>query len=742
MLDFQIDQQFMQTHTLSFRTPIDDPKTYYLVEDAMLEFEDEFYFIDSIQVSREGNESYLGVVANALWYRLGERKYLGQFVMSEKTPAQGLAEILAAAQVEGLPWSSGITTADPLTYSMDTRDSTFLDLIFQWAKITSNEVGFNTKAKKVHLRETIGGNYGLSFRYQRNLTSISREVVPPQVTRLYGYGRLDLSIAGVNPSGEEYIEDYSFYTDQGLDLATAQALYRKDETYKDDSFIDDESLYAAMLRRLEALSQPTVSYAASVVDLSRVTGYAEASFGMGDSVVVEDEPLGISVITRVVRFVRFPYEPERNQVELSFIPVTLPDSNVSTERDQQLSWELFEHRNELTPRQIRSGSTILHNIPLRAQQDADWTLGFSLQGVAVGASTVTFAPVDLVSGAEWHPSFTRSYVDGQKVEINFGFGRTDVASGRYIHALRAYSDTAGAGIDIAQYGTSLWMMVRGAVRETLQADNSVTYSYTGAIQSFTVPDDVYQIRVEANGSAGGSPDGTSTTYGGRGKGSTVAATFYVVPGTAYDVYVGGLAAATQRLGGWPNGGDGDLISGFSAGGGGGATFLVATGLTIADAIIVAAGGGGQGDHAIPAIDVGGGNGGYLLGGDGRGNANLTDTNPNAFGATQSAPGLGGFNYGGGPGPWSRTGETGDTDGLGQGGDAADSTGIAYAGGGGGGGWHGGGGAGSMSGGGDKAGGGGGGSGYSDPSAEDLEYEDGAWDNHQGQMTISWDDPTD
>ena len=79
MLDFKIDQQFMQTHTMEFRLRIDDPKTYHLVEYCILEFEGEFYFINEIKKSREENESYLDIKANALWYRLGERRRLVSF---------------------------------------------------------------------------------------------------------------------------------------------------------------------------------------------------------------------------------------------------------------------------------------------------------------------------------------------------------------------------------------------------------------------------------------------------------------------------------------------------------------------------------------------------------------------------------------------------------------------------------------------------------------------------------------
>lgn len=743
MLDFKIDKQFLQTHTMSFKVPYSDPKTYNLAEDLMLEFEGEFYFISSLTKTREDNEAYVEVVANALWYRLGERKYIGRFLVDGKTPEQGLTAILAAAEVDGLSWDVGLVSASQATYTMDVTDASYLDLIFQWAKICSCEVDFLSGLRRVEMIETLGADYGLSFRYRRNLTSITRVAVPPQVTRLYAYGRLDLAISGVNPSGEEYLEDYSFYTAQGLTLPEATALYRKDEVYKDDSFVEELSLYNAAVTRLAALSQPTISYSAKVLDISTLTGYEEASFGMGDRIVVEDEILGISVITRVVRYVRYPYEPNRNEVELAFIPVTLPDPNVSTGRaDSGLTWELFEHRNDITPLEIRNGTTLIHHMPLRAQQDAEWACHFTLHGTAVGASTMTFVPFDPITGLNWWPTFTRTYTDGQPVEVELSFADKEIAEGRYIFAVRVYSDTAGAGISVVSTATSLWVLARGVVEETLTYDNSVVYSYTGAVQRFTVPDDVYQIRVEAHGSQG---NFDNISYGGGGKGGKVVATFGVIPGEDYDVYVAGSANRTSSAGNWPNGGDGDPNSGSNGYGGGAATYLVPLGEAITGAYIVAAGGGGAGQHFIPVIDVGGGQGGYLLGGPGRGHSGEDPINSypsnGARGATQTIPGIGGFDWGGGSGPWVRTGETGDTDGVGQGGDAGNTTNaFAAAGGGGGGGWHGGGGAGLIYSSGDKAGGGGGGSGYVNTLALDLETEDGE-NSGNGSMTISWADPS-
>jgi hypothetical protein len=235
--------------------------------------------------------------------------------------------------------------------------------------------------------------------------------------------------------------------------------------------------------------------------------------------------------------------------------------------------------------------------------------------------------------------------------------------------------------------SSFYIMAQGAVAETPMAENSVVYEHTGAVQTFEVPDNVEEVTIEtiAGGGAGGGASG-------GGAGGMVTATFPVIPGTVYNVYVGGQGSSP--FGGFPNGGNGGTANN-DGDGGGGASYVIEAGADLGS----------------------GGVGGFLEGGDG----NVGQ------GATQSAPGAGG---GGG--------DSGDTDGVGFGGDGQSSGPSPVSeGGGGGGGYHGGGAGGNSTG----QGSGGGGSGWCDPSGTDLELADGVNTGH-GQITVSWEDPLD
>ncbi|MCA8933918.1 MAG: IPTL-CTERM sorting domain-containing protein [Rhodospirillaceae bacterium] len=157
---------------------------------------------------------------------------------------------------------------------------------------------------------------------------------------------------------------------------------------------------------------------------------------------------------------------------------------------------------------------------------------------------------------------------------------------------------------------------------------TVTYTYTGAAQSFVVPAGVTSVTIEAWGAQGGiNTAGITNNLGGYATGALP-----VTPGSTLYVYVGGQPVGVA--GGFNGGGAGDT----GGAGGGGASDVRQGGSALADRVLVAAGGGGGGFWS--GLDVVGGVGGGLTGGDGY-RAPDYATNPGGRGATQTAGGADG-----------------------------------------------------------------------------------------------------
>ncbi|MDO7852657.1 beta strand repeat-containing protein, partial [Hymenobacter convexus] len=184
-----------------------------------------------------------------------------------------------------------------------------------------------------------------------------------------------------------------------------------------------------------------------------------------------------------------------------------------------------------------------------------------------------------------------------------------------------------------------------ALSTALQAGQlpAVTFSYTGAVQPYTVPAGVNSLRVSASGAQGG----VGSNYASGGKGAQVQTQLAVTPGQTLYLYVGGAGSlAFSNGGGYNGGGNG----GLGGGGGGGASDVrsSASGPAYTDRLVVAAGGGGATGNAG---GVGGAPDGAAGSGTG-GGAGATQTSGNALGqggsnfSNQYAGGGGGGYWGG------------------------------------------------------------------------------------------------
>lgn len=207
------------------------------------------------------------------------------------------------------------------------------------------------------------------------------------------------------------------------------------------------------------------------------------------------------------------------------------------------------------------------------------------------------------------------------------------------------------------------------------AATTVTFSYTGGAQSFTVPANVYSISVDAFGAQGqDAPEGGSTGgLGGEAQGRLA-----VTPGQVLQINVGGSGG----YGGAGAAGKG-ADPAADGGAGGGASDVRRGGNGLSERMLVAGGGGGGGNWIGGAVSGAGGSGG---GTSGTAGANGSDGAGGGGAGTASAGGSGGL---GANGADAAAGGA-----LGLGGTGSSGAGGA-GGGGGGGGWFGGGGGGGI-----------------------------------------------
>ncbi len=186
-----------------------------------------------------------------------------------------------------------------------------------------------------------------------------------------------------------------------------------------------------------------------------------------------------------------------------------------------------------------------------------------------------------------------------------------------------------------------------------QAQVTTTFNYTGAVQTYTVPCGVTSVTIQASGAQGGN----ASIGGTGGLGGTANGILTVSTGDILYIYVGGQNGYN---GGGTGGQDGNTtfggLPGNLAPSGGGASDVRWNGISLANRVIVAGGGGGAGSNGVwPGCQVAGpagngGNGGGLTGVSGTFGVG-TPCNcaggggDGASGGTQSAGGIHGNYFG-------------------------------------------------------------------------------------------------
>ncbi len=250
------------------------------------------------------------------------------------------------------------------------------------------------------------------------------------------------------------------------------------------------------------------------------------------------------------------------------------------------------------------------------------------------------------------------------------------------------------------------------------SSNSITYTYTGSVETFTVPPGVTSISIEAWGASGQDFTVEQYTPSTGGLGGYASGDLTVTPGDIISIYVGGAGADNSAgYNGGGLGGYGTPSDGWAgrAGSGGGASDVRIGAATLTDRVLVAGGGGGGGRDYVNGtcqpcgMGGNGGDGGALIGIDGQ-----DPTDPiYGFYFNPGAAGKGGTQATGGAGGDGPQGPDGMPGVLGVGGIGIDGV-YSLASGGGGGGYYGGGsGAGADTGSGAAGAGGAGGSSYID-----------------------------
>lgn len=129
---------------------------------------------------------------------------------------KNLQEVLTDTLVAKTNWSIGtIDTKLSTKYrTFDISETNLLDFIYELQEKFNAITIWDTVNRTVSFYEleSLGQNRGFEITYGKYLKSLTEDQnFDDVVTRLYCYGQDDLSINSVNPTGADYIDDFSYY---------------------------------------------------------------------------------------------------------------------------------------------------------------------------------------------------------------------------------------------------------------------------------------------------------------------------------------------------------------------------------------------------------------------------------------------------------------------------------------------------------------------------------------------------
>lgn len=447
-------ERFLQgSEQLTFSLPLNDPKLPFIHEDQLIFTENDYWIVDHFEDSHPGHKK---IVCNARWIELSWRTRVGPFSVLGKTPGAGLADILAQSG-----WAVGTVPPNSDLFSMEEMDGTNLSLLRRWAAVTGYEILFNNTTRTVSFVSAVGTARDIGFSWGYNIREIKRTLHPPPATRLYPVGANNLNIAGVNPTGLQYIENFDFYTDQGLTITQARNLYRKDLIWVDQRYLLALNLYDAAVRRLEKLSKPRVFYAASVIDLSRIIGGGTIGFNPGDTMKVDDEVLGVLENVRVTRTVVYPNDPKSDEVELGFMSNGMLDVSSGGERDMEYGTlvPIVDTNNELMT--IAASELNYGEISITSTGSGVIISGSTFVGTATGSGTIRFRMV--INGANVGDPREIAFTNGQQIEFSWPSFATDLDEGSHDIHWRAQVFEGSGTVALATNAGRSWVLARGAI---------------------------------------------------------------------------------------------------------------------------------------------------------------------------------------------------------------------------------------------------------------------------------------
>lgn len=295
---FDICKNMYITETLStgvkslcFKVPCDEENISVLAEENYIETEDYSYIIKEVN---SPDNSYIEVYCDANIEDITGFLF-SSFDCYRKNLQQAYEYCLSNTEWTVLYKSENSSIA---TYQLPYV--TAYQMLTQIAEDYGQEIWYDTKNKIVEIQDKQDNSpVATYFSNQLKLVQLSKQSSSYEyATVLFPIGKDGLTISSVN-NGRPYIENFT-YTDK----------YLQQVWYDDQEEVPEELMRKAE-QYLQSVAQPKSSYKVKLSSLG------DTPLSIGDSILIIDKIKKIKQKQRVIKIVRYPFQPEKDYIEIS-----------------------------------------------------------------------------------------------------------------------------------------------------------------------------------------------------------------------------------------------------------------------------------------------------------------------------------------------------------------------------------------------------------------------------------------
>jgi phage minor structural protein len=309
---------------LSFTLPLMSDKWKYLLNENLVKWKGEYYFIKTPSYSHSESERLVSVTCLHLCTSLEGK------TCKEITEIEGIgktANELMTMVLDGTNWSVGVVEVpDTKKRDLITKEQSVFTNLIKISEKFEGRLDFDSVGKRVSLLTT-PINRGVQLRKNKNLQSLNIDYdTSDMVTRLYPFGGEDpvsgviINIMDVNPTGKSYIENYNYYLQQGYTQAYIDAhpeLFLKEMTWNANDYKTEQDLYDDAVKKINDLAKPKVKCTVEGLNLSVFPDYFIKEPIIGEDIIIYDDDLSLKLKAQVVDLKIDSKKPLGMKIEIS-----------------------------------------------------------------------------------------------------------------------------------------------------------------------------------------------------------------------------------------------------------------------------------------------------------------------------------------------------------------------------------------------------------------------------------------